>query len=98
MTLGELDVEVGHQGVDVVVALDLQAEGRGEGQVLRLHRVDVHFLGKGERAATARPYLSVLEDYSPRCVHEGACVKAHRLNHCSLITGHMLRGCPHKSR
>lgn len=55
MTLGELDVEVGHQGVDVVVALDLQAEGRGEGQVLWLHRVDVHFLGKGERAATVWP-------------------------------------------
>lgn len=55
VTLGELDVEVGHQGVDVVVALDLQAEGRGEGQVLRLHRVDVHFLGRGERAAASRP-------------------------------------------
>lgn len=27
VTLGELDVEVGDQGVDVVVALDLQTEG-----------------------------------------------------------------------
>lgn len=45
MTLGELDVEVGDHGVDIVVPLDLQAEGRGERQVLRLHRVDVHFLG-----------------------------------------------------
>lgn len=44
MTLGELDVEISDQGVDVVVALDLQAEGRGEGQVLCLHRVNVHFL------------------------------------------------------
>ena len=44
VTLGELDVEVGDQRVDVVVPLDLQAEGRGEGQVLGLHRVDVHLL------------------------------------------------------
>lgn len=44
VTLGELDVEVGDQGVDVIVPLDLQAEGRREGQVLRLHGVDVHFL------------------------------------------------------
>ena len=45
VTLGELDVEVGDQRVDVVVPLDLQAEGGGEGQVLGLHRVDVHLLG-----------------------------------------------------
>lgn len=46
MTLGELDVEIGDQGVDIVVALDLQAEGRAEGQVLCLHRVNVHLLKK----------------------------------------------------
>lgn len=46
VTLGELDVEVGDQGVDVIVALDLQTEGRGEGQVLCLHSVDVYFLEK----------------------------------------------------
>lgn len=44
MTLGELDVEVGDQRVDVVVPLDLQAERRREREVLRLHRVDVHLL------------------------------------------------------
>ena len=44
MTLGELDVEVGDESVNVVIPLDLQAEGGGEGQVLRLHRVDVHLL------------------------------------------------------
>lgn len=54
VTLGELDVEVGHQGVHVVVALDLQAEGRGEGQVLRLHRVDVYFLGKRTKGCKLR--------------------------------------------
>lgn len=49
VTLGEVDVEIGDQGVDVVVPLDLQAEGCGEGQVLWLHRVDVHFLGEETR-------------------------------------------------
>lgn len=44
VTLGELDGEVGDERVDVVVPLDLQAEGGGEGQVLWLHCVDVHFL------------------------------------------------------
>ena len=44
MTLGELDVEVGDQSVDVVVPVDLQAEGGREGQVLGLHCVDVYFL------------------------------------------------------
>lgn len=44
VTLGELDVEVGDQRVDVVVPLDLQAERRREREVLRLHRVDVHLL------------------------------------------------------
>lgn len=27
VTLSELDVEIGYQGMDVIVALDLQAEG-----------------------------------------------------------------------
>lgn len=49
VTLGELDVEVGDQRVDVVVPLDLQAEGRGEGQVLALHRVDIHLLHGGQQ-------------------------------------------------
>lgn len=44
VTLGELDVEVGDQRVDVIVPLDLQAEVGGEGQVLALHRVDIHLL------------------------------------------------------
>lgn len=51
VTLGELDVEVGNQRVDVVVPLDLQAEGRGEGQVLALHRVDIHLLHGGRQTA-----------------------------------------------
>lgn len=49
MTAGELDVEVGDQSVDVIVPLHLEAERRGEGQVLRLHRVDVHLLKKQTR-------------------------------------------------
>ena len=40
----ELNVEVGDQGVDVVVPLHLQTERRGERQVVYLHRVDVHLL------------------------------------------------------
>lgn len=44
MAAGELDVEVRHQRVDVVVALHLEAEGRRERQLLHLHRVDVHLL------------------------------------------------------
>lgn len=44
VTAGELDVEVGNKCVNVVVALHLQAERGGEGQVVRLHRVDVHLL------------------------------------------------------
>lgn len=46
MTLGEFDAEIGDESVDVVVPLDLQGEGRGEGQVLRLYRVDIHLLEK----------------------------------------------------
>lgn len=44
MTLGELNVEVGDQCVDVVISLDLQAERRGKRKVLSLYCVDVHFL------------------------------------------------------
>jgi hypothetical protein len=44
---GELDVEVSHQRVHVVVPLHLQAEGGGEGQVLHLDCVDVHLLPNG---------------------------------------------------
>lgn len=83
MTLGELDVEVGHQGVHVVVALDLQAEGRSEGQVLRLHRVDVDFLEEGQKAATSGADLSLLADYSPRCVRE----RVHERVHVRKPTG-----------
>lgn len=46
VTLCELDVKIRDQSVDVVVALNLQAEGRAERQVLWLHSVNVHFLGK----------------------------------------------------
>lgn len=41
---GKLYVEVRDQSMDVVVPLHLQAERWGEGQVLRLHCVDVHLL------------------------------------------------------
>ena len=44
MTLGELNVEVGDQGLHVVVALDLQMEGRGEGDVLLGTGLDVDLL------------------------------------------------------
>lgn len=46
VTASELDVEVGDQSVDVVIPLHLQAEWWGEGQVLQLHRVNVHLLRK----------------------------------------------------
>ena len=50
VALGKLDIEIGDQGMDVVVALYLQAEGGCEGQLLRLHRVNVHLLqSRGER-------------------------------------------------
>lgn len=51
---GELNVEVGDQGVDVVVPLHLQAERRGEAQVLQLHSVDVHLLEN-----TGRQYVMI---------------------------------------
>lgn len=50
MTLGEFDIEVSDQSVDIIVSLDLQTEGGGEGQFLWLHRVDVHFLRKDEES------------------------------------------------
>ena len=44
MAFGELDVEVGDQRLHVVVALDLQVEGGGEGDVLLSARLDVDLL------------------------------------------------------
>ena len=44
MAFGELDVEVGDQRLHVVVALDLQVEGGGEGDVLLGARLDVDLL------------------------------------------------------
>lgn len=44
VTFGELNGEIGDQSMDVIIALNLQTEGWGEGQVLWLHSVDVHFL------------------------------------------------------
>lgn len=52
VTLGEFNVEVGDQRVDVIVPLDLQAEVGCEGQVLALHRVDIHLLHGVDRAET----------------------------------------------
>lgn len=50
MTLGEFDIKVGDQSMDVIVPLDLQTEGGGEGQFLWLHCVDVHFLRKDKQS------------------------------------------------
>lgn len=50
MTLGEFDIEVGDQSMDIIIPLDLQTEGGGEGQFLWLHRVDVHFLREDEKS------------------------------------------------
>ena len=44
MALGELDVEVGDESLHVVVPLDLQVEGRGEGDVLLRAGLDVDLL------------------------------------------------------
>ena len=44
VTLGELDVEIGDEGLHVVVALYLQVEGGGEGDVLLSARLDVDLL------------------------------------------------------
>ena len=44
MALCELDVEVGDESLHVVVPLDLQVEGRGEGDVLLRASLDVDLL------------------------------------------------------
>ena len=44
VALGELDIEVGDQGLHAVVALDLQVEGGGEGDVLLCAGLDVNIL------------------------------------------------------
>ena len=44
MAFGELDVEVGDQRLHVVVALDLQVEGGGEGDVLLRAGLNVNLL------------------------------------------------------
>jgi hypothetical protein len=44
VALGKFDIKVGDQGVDIVVALYLQAEGRCERQLFCLHGVNVHLL------------------------------------------------------
>lgn len=51
MTLCELYIEVGDQGVDVVVPLDLQTEGGREGQFFCLYCVDVYLLRQDKRAS-----------------------------------------------
>lgn len=67
---GELDVEVGHQGVHVVIPLHLQAEGGGEGQVLHLDSIDVHLLRDRPRephSPTPSPAFSRKAWGEPRC-------------------------------
>lgn len=50
VALGKFNIKIGDKGMDVVVALYLQAEGRCKGQLFRLHSVNVHFLQpRGER-------------------------------------------------
>lgn len=44
VALGKFNIKIGDQGVDVVIALDLQAEGRRERQLFRLDCVNVHLL------------------------------------------------------
>lgn len=44
MALSKFNIKIGDEGMDIVVALYLQAEGGREGQLLRLHSVNVHFL------------------------------------------------------
>lgn len=58
VTLGELNVEVGDQRVDVIVPLNLQAEVRCEGQVLALHSVDVHLLHRVDKTRQT-PHISL---------------------------------------
>lgn len=47
VALGKFNIKIGDQGVDVVISLYLQAEGRCERQLFRLHRINVHFLQPG---------------------------------------------------
>lgn len=49
MATGELYVEVGYEGMDVIIAFHLETEGRCEGEILHLHCVDVHLLQVGGR-------------------------------------------------
>lgn len=44
VTTSEFDVKVSNKSMDVVILLNLQAERGGEGQVLQLHRINVHLL------------------------------------------------------
>ena len=83
MALGELDVEVGDHSVDVVVPVDLQAEGGREGQVLSLHCVDVYFLQREAEPCVRREgRLEVL--CSPGASSE-PCTHIHA-KHTKLIT------------
>lgn len=50
VALGKFNIKIGDKGMDVVIALYLQAEGRREGQLFCFHRVNVHLLQpRGER-------------------------------------------------
>ena len=40
----ELHCEEGHQGVEVIVPLEVEVEGGGEGDLLLLHGLDVNLL------------------------------------------------------
>ena len=60
MALGELNVEVGDQGLHVVVALDLQVEGGGEWDVLLGAGLDVDLLDQARVRHNLEIDLSVL--------------------------------------
>ena len=61
MAFGELNVEVGDQRLHVVVALDLQVEGGGEGNVLLGARLDVDLLDQARVRHNLEIDRSVLE-------------------------------------
>lgn len=42
----ELYVEISHQGMDVIISLYLEAEWRGEAEVINFNGVNIHFLKK----------------------------------------------------